>query len=107
MRFHREHPAYTRLLVWWLLNGRDVAELDLQFDEIRAAVARAYGSGSPPKFDPLVVAEAVALIMLGANVFRPFLDAQVHADGASSDQRPEALEELASLLHLWNQGLDE
>jgi AcrR family transcriptional regulator len=103
LRFQQERPAYTRLLAWWLLEGRDIGQLDLHFGPIREIVDNAYGPGSRgTKIDRQVVAAGVALMMLGAVVFRGFVDAHILTDEISDEQFTDQLARLASSLHEWN-----
>lgn len=103
LRFQHEYPAYTRLLAWWLLEGRDIKELDLRFGPIRDIVDSAYGEGSETnRINHQVVAAGVGLIMLGSVIFREFVDAYLDTGNISEDQYIEGLAKLASSIHHWN-----
>lgn len=104
LRFQHQHPAYTRLLAWWLLEGRDINELDLRFGPIRDIVDNAYGEASEKaRIDHQVVAAGVGLIMLGSVIFREFVDAYLDTGNISEDQYIEGLAKLASSIHHWNE----
>jgi AcrR family transcriptional regulator len=103
LRFQHANPAYTRLLAWWLLEGRDLNDLDLRLGPIRDIVDDSYGAGSESdRIDHQIVAAGVGLIMLGSVIFREFVDSYLDTDQISEDQYIEGLAKLASSIHHWN-----
>jgi AcrR family transcriptional regulator len=103
LRFQHQNPAYTRLLAWWLLEGRDISELDLRFGPIRDIVDSSYDSGSESdRINHQIVSAGVGLIMLGSVIFREFVDAYLDTNQIGEDQYIEGLAKLASSIHHWN-----
>ncbi len=103
LRFQHDQPAYTRLLAWWLLEGRNLRDLDLKFGPIRAMVDNAYGTDQAgDKVDRQVVAAGVGLMLLGSVIFRDFVDAYIVAEDLDDDRYIDELAKFASSVHHWN-----
>jgi hypothetical protein len=101
--FHREYPASARLLAWWLMEGRDITELDLVFEADDQLVAAGYGRDDTAQFDLRMVSSGVGLLILGSVVFRGYVDARAHAD-VSDQQIIEDFVRFVGSLHGWNRG---
>ncbi len=103
LRFHHDFPAYTRLLAWWLLESRDINELDLSFGPIREMVDSTYaGPTSGDRIDRQVVAAGVSLMLLGSVVFRDFVNAFLDTPEVDEEHYINELAKLASSVHHWN-----
>jgi AcrR family transcriptional regulator len=96
--FHFEHPAYTRLLGWWLLDGRDASELDLGFTINAGELGRlALADGRQGAVDPLAVSTAINALFLGAVMFQGFT-----RNPLPREQLEHQLGVIAASLHDWN-----
>jgi AcrR family transcriptional regulator len=103
LRFHRERPALTRLLAWCMLEGHDLAGIDLHREPIEEKMAAAY-SDATAAVDWQVVEAAIGLIVLGSVVFEQY--AELRGLGLSEDQLTDQLGLLAASLHDWNRAGD-
>ena len=101
--FHEQYPASARLLAWWLMEGRDITELDLLFETDDRLVAAGYGPEDTAQVDLRIVSSGVGLLILGSVVFRGYVDARDLSD-LSDQQIADEFARLAGSLHEWNRG---
>jgi AcrR family transcriptional regulator len=104
-KFQRQYPAFARLIASWLLDGRDIAELDLELDSIDRLTDQQYGPGATTRVDVRVLGAAMGTLILGSTVFRGYLDARGLA-GMSDEQIGAELALLTASLHSWNRSAD-
>ena len=83
------------------MEGRDIADLELEFEVIDGLVAAEYGADGATRVDRQIVSSAVGLLMLGSVVFRGYMDARGLA-GVSEPEIVDEMSRLAGSLHAWN-----
>ncbi len=103
--FQRQHPAFARLITWWLLEGRDIAELDFDFGPISRLVDGQYGPTVEAKVDQRLLAAAMGMLIFGSVVYRDYVDAWGLAE-VPDDEIVAGLALLAAGLDEWNRAAD-
>ena len=105
-KFGREHPAFARLIAWWLLDGRDIDDLDLAFGPIDRLMQSQYQDDPSAKVDPRVLTAAMGVLILGSVVFRGYIEARNLAD-VPEEQIIADFARLTASLEDWNHGIAE
>ena len=101
--FHLDHPAFARLLAWWMLEGHDLAELDLEFESIEEIAERAATATDLGRVDHRVLGTAIGSMIMGAVVFQDYARSR-GLDAVDDEQVRRELGVVASAMYRWNRG---
>ena len=79
LEFYRAEPAYARLVVWWVLDGRDLTELrPIDAAPVREWMATTRAEPAT-QIDPRLASVAVVHMLIASSVFHDYL-AQLLSD---------------------------